>query len=137
MAVHKKHPIFIRVRATEQDVVCINPRELSSFQIIEEARVRTNVTKENPEGEVVEADTIRFYFPAGTHLSYSVGIDLTREEFDYVSYTLREFLYLNYIEFQQRGDDLAAAELAKWNKMATEGDEEAEAMVKPPVEAAK
>ena len=138
MASHKKHPIFLRIISSNNTVVCLNPLQLSSFQIVEKAHIKVKATTPQEPSEVI-ADTIRFYFPNGTGLSYSVGVDISQEEFNYVCNTLREFLYLSEPEFRVRSAELAAAaHMAEWNDTmaAPEIDaEETKAMMTPPIEA--
>lgn len=129
MVNHKKHPVFIRIITNEHVVVCINPLQLSSFQIVEKAKLV------NKEGETYEADTIRFFFPSGTGLSYSVGKDITAEDFLYICNTLREFVYLNEPEFKNRTAALDAQRMADWNKIMQDVDEEEKAVTEPPKEA--
>jgi len=117
---HKKYPTFIRVRASDKSVVCINPTQLSSFTITEKAKIKTG-TKEAPV--YTEADTIRFYFPAGTGLTYSVGVDITQEEFDYVCSTLLEYLYLNEGEFEARSKAIANQKMEDWQNLSKENEE--------------
>ena len=125
MASHKKSPIFIRVISNEHTVICINPLQLSSFQIIEKAKIRQK------DDHVIEADTIRFFYPTGNGLSYSVGIDITAEEFLYICNTLREYLYLNEAEFKARTAELDQAKLAEWNAIMTDAEAEEKAIIEP------
>lgn len=126
MPSHKKHPIFLRIVANDQVVTCLNPLELSTFQILQKAQIL--VKKADPKdpaskNEYKEADTIRFYFPSGTGLSYSVGIDMTQQEFDYVCGTLLEFLYLNQSEFEARTKAIEQERMTEWNKISEENSE--------------
>jgi hypothetical protein len=116
---HKKHPVFIRVVTNNKHVVCINPLQLSSFQILEKAKVK--VKADTAEGfTYIEADTLRFYYPTGTGLTYSVGVDITQEEFNYICHTLQEFLYLNEVEFRAKGEASERKKLELWNQIAEE-----------------
>lgn len=136
VASHKKHPVFIRVISSNNTVVCINPLQLSSFQIIEKAKIKTKGADGQPADVV--ADTIRFYFPNGTGLSYSVGVDMSQDEFIYVCNTLREFLYLSEPEFRIRSAELEAARIKEWDDTMASPEidaEETKAMMTPPVEA--
>ena len=113
MPSHKKHPVFLRIIAHKNSVVCINPLQLASFQIMEKAKLT------DKDGKVTEADTIRLFYPSGTGMSYSVGKDITQEEFAYICETLREYLYLNEQEFKAKTAALEAQRIAEWNdKMA-------------------
>jgi hypothetical protein len=116
-----KHPIFLRIKTSDQAVICINPLQLSSFQILEKAKIK------DKDGNVQELDTVRFYFPQGTGLSYSVGIDLTQQEFNYICSTLLEFLYLNEFEYRAKTEAAEKKKVEEWNKiMAAEAEEEKE-----------
>ena len=126
MANHKKHPVFIRIVSNNQSVVCINPLQLSSFQITEKAKIKQK------DGTIVEADTLRLFFPSGTGLSYTVGVDISPDEFLYVCNTLREFLYLNEYEFKARSAEMDAVKLAEWNALMAADSEEDKAMVETP-----
>ena len=126
MANHKKHPVFIRIVSNNQSVVCINPLQLSSFQIMEKAKIKQK------DGTIVEADTLRLFFPSGTGLSYTVGVDISPDEFLYVCNTLREFLYLNEYEFKARSAEMDAGKLAEWNALMAADSEEDKAMVETP-----
>lgn len=117
MATHKKTPLFIRIIASNKEVVCFNPHQLSSFRIREKAKHKVK----RPDGEeVIEADTIHLYFPAGTGLTYVVGVDITQEQFDYVCSTLIEFLYLNEAEFKAKSEAIQTARMNEWNKISEE-----------------
>jgi hypothetical protein len=115
MPTHKKYPTFLRVITTDKIVVCINPLQLSSFQIIEKAKIKVK-----GQDEPVEADTIRFYFPSGTGLTYSVGLDITQEDFNYLCNALQEYLYLTEPEFRAKSAALEKARMEEWNKIAQE-----------------
>lgn len=125
MATHKKSPIFIRIIASNKTVVCINPFQLSSFRIVEKSKVkiRSNSTDKNAPPEEIEADAIYFYFPAGTGLSYVVGVDITQDQFDYICATLTEFLYLNEHEFKSKTEAINQSKMNEWNKISTENEE--------------
>lgn len=120
MAQHKKTPTFIRILSRNNIVICINPTHVASFQIQEKAKIKTG-TKEKPE--VVEADTIRFYLHSGTGFNYSVGIDITQEDFNYICATLLEFLYLNESEFQARSEAIAKEKMADWKKLSQDNED--------------
>jgi hypothetical protein len=113
MPSHKKFPTFLRVISNNKVVVCINPLQLSSFQILEKAKIKV-------KEEVIETDTIRFYFPSGTGLSYSVGVDITQEEFNYICSALLEYLYLTETEFRAKSIALEKAKMDRWNEIAQE-----------------
>lgn len=117
MPSHKKHPIFISVIANDEEVLCINPLELSSFQILEKAKIKVKPKSSN-DADVVVAPTIRFFFPSGTGLSYSVGIDITRQHFDYLCATLLEFRYLNQFEFEAKSKAISQEKMDEWNKIS-------------------
>lgn len=122
MPSHKKTPAFIRVVTNEKKVVCINPLQLSSFEILEKAQIKVK----NPDGGepvIKEADTIRFYFPAGTSLTYSVGMQISREEYNYICNTLLEFLYLNEQEFEAKSKAIATAKMSEWNQISEENSQ--------------
>lgn len=119
MATHYKDHIFIRIIAHNNSVICINPHQLSSFKIDEKAIIKTKT----PEGEKsVECQTIRLYFPSGMGLAYSVGIDITQEEFNYICATLLEFLYLNEAEHKAKTEALNLAKMGEWNKLSAENE---------------
>lgn len=120
MAQHRKTPAFLRIVASNQSVVCINPLQLSSFSILEKSKVKTK------DGSVIEGATIHFYFPAGTGLDYTVGYNITQEEFDYVCSTLLEFLYLNETEWKAKNAAIAAVQVEEWNKISAENEEKHE-----------
>lgn len=124
MATHKKSPIFIRVTATNQQVICINPLHVSSFHIKEKAKfkVRSNPADRNSPEEERVGDTIFIYFPQGTGLTYRVGIDITQEDFDYICATLIEFMYLNEGEFRSKSEAIEKAKIAEWNKLSRENE---------------
>jgi hypothetical protein len=126
MASHKKDPRFIRIISNDKQVVCINPSELQSFQIAASANIKVGTgTKDKdgkPEFKTIEADTIRFYFPGGVGLSYSVGIDISKEEFSYICATLLEFLYLNEGEFKARSEAIAKEKMAEYMKISEENE---------------
>ena len=127
MPTHKKTPIFLRIIATDKKVICINPSQLSSFEIAEGADIK--VKSKDPAvttPEIVKADTIRFYFPSGTALSYSVGLTITKEEFDYVCSTLLEYLYLNESEFAAKSEAIAKAKMDDWVKISKENEQKSE-----------
>ena len=122
MANHKKLPIFLRIKSSQNQVICINPQHIASFQIAEKAQLKNQKT-----GEVMEADTIRFYTSVGTTFVYSVGVDITQEEFGYICATLLEYLYLNEHEFRAKTEQIESAKMAEWNAiMASEAEEAAE-----------
>lgn len=121
MPTHKKTPAFIRVVTTENAVVCINPLQLSSFQILDQARVQVRGDKRNPKEEDYDLlPMVRFYFPSGTGLSYAVGVDITQANFDYICATLLEFLYLNEAEFKARGEAIKKQQMDEWNSISQE-----------------
>lgn len=121
MATHKKTPIFIRVISNKTQVICINPTQLASFQVIEKANVKIK-SKTTNEPEIIVADTIKFFFTNGTGLSYSVGIDITQEEFNYVCGTLTEFLYKNEAEFKIINEANEKAKMDEWNAISKENE---------------
>lgn len=122
MATHRKTPLFLRIVTHDKAVVCINPHQLSSFQILEKASIKVKSKVPMGEDKVIEADTIRFYFPSGTGLSYSVGLDLTQEEFNYVCTTLLEFLYLNEAEFKARSQAIAEESMKEWETLSNDNE---------------
>lgn len=126
MANHKKHPVFIRIVSSNSSVTCVNPLQLSSFQIIEKAKIKQK------DGTTIEADTIRLFFPSGNGLSYSVGIDISTDEFLYVCNTLREFLYLNEYEFKAKTAEMEAAKVKEWNELMAAEEAEEKAMTETP-----
>lgn len=120
MATHKKTPVFIRIIATNKEVICINPLELSSFRIREKAKHKIK----RPDGEeVIEADSLHFYFPTGMGLTYVVGEDISQENFDYVCATLLEFLYLNEAEFKAKSEAIEKAKMYDWNKLSQQNED--------------
>lgn len=124
MAAHKKTPIFIRIISNDERVVCINPLELSTFQVVSNARVQLKGDKRNPkEEDFGNADTIRFYFPSGTGLSYSVGVDITKDEFNYICATLLEFMYLNEQEFKAKSEAIVKERMTEWVKISKNNED--------------
>lgn len=120
MPSHKKNPVFIRIISHDGVVECINPLQVSNFQIVEKAKIKIK-SKDAKEGvEIVEADTIRFYFPSGTGRSFSVGIDITQNEFDCICSTLLEYLYLNEQEFLAKTAAIEKSKMSEWNKISQE-----------------
>lgn len=115
---HKKNPVFLRIITNEKAVVCINPLQLSTFQILEKAKLKVKTAAPGGTDEFIFADTIKFYFPSGTGLSYSVGIDITQDEFNYICGTLLEFLYLNKTEFEAQSKAIEQARMDEWNKIS-------------------
>lgn len=120
---HLKNHIFIRVLSRDKKVVCVNPSQLSSFEILEQADIKVKSKDPNGAPEIVKADTIRFYFPAGTTLSYSVGLTISQEEFNYICSTLIEFLYLNEAEFQAKSQAIDKAKMDDWNALSKQNEE--------------
>lgn len=138
MPTHKKTPIFLRVITNEKKVICINPAQLSSFEIVEQAEIKVKSKDPNAPPEVVKADTVRFYFPSGTALTYSVGLTITKEEYNYVCNTLLEYLYLNEAEFVAKTESIKKAQMEDWNKISEENNTKHEAVInKEPQEAPK
>jgi hypothetical protein len=125
MANHKKYPIFIRVKSRDNQVICIQPSLIASFQIEEKAKIKLK------DGNVVEADTIRLYTAVGTTFSYSVGIEINEQEFGYVCATLIEFLYLNEQEFRAKSEALEKQKFFDWNKAMEDEAEEEKALTEP------
>lgn len=119
MPTHRKSPLFIRITTFKNKVVCVNPYELSSFQIIEKAKIRIKKPAEG-QPDFVVADTIHFYFPSGMGLTYIVGEDISQEEFNYVCATLAEFMYMNEQEFKARSEKIKADQMADWNALSEE-----------------
>lgn len=118
MATHKKFPIFIRIKTTEQEVICVNPQHVASFRILEKATI--NLKTEGTEKKSHVGDTIWLYSPVGTVTRFTVGLEITQDEFNYVSATLCEYLYLNAQEFAAKSRELEARRLQEWNdKMAS------------------
>lgn len=119
MAQHQTDHLFIRVKANDRSVVCFNPHQVSSFQIIAKAMIKTKT----PEGDkIIEADTVRLFFPAGTGLSYSVGIDIEQADFDYICATLLEFMYMNETEHKARSMAIEKHKMDDWNKISKENE---------------
>jgi len=121
MAQHKKSPLFLKVITTDKQIVCINPTQLSSFQIIKSAplyKPKPGVTKPQSEEDVERytADVVRFYFPSGTGMTYEVGKDITEADFEYILTTLQEWVYLSRPEFEAITTEKQKAELEAWNK---------------------
>lgn len=133
MATHKKTPVFLRVITSEKTVVCINPLQLSSFQILEKAKIKIK-GKTPEEVEVIEADQVKFYYPSGTGIVYTVGIDLTQEEFNYVCATLLEFLYLNEAEFKAKSIAIEKFRMEEWNALSKANESKIPAGSEPPKE---
>lgn len=125
MASHKKYPTFIRITSSNNQVICINPLHIVSFQIKEKAQIKQK------DGSTSENDIIRLYTAFGTTFSYSVGIDITEQEFAYVCSTLIEFLYLNEAEFRAKSDAIEAKKLEEWNKVMADEAEEEKALTEP------
>lgn len=124
MATHKKSPVFVRVTATNAQVVCINPLHVSSFHIKEKSKFKVKVDPNDPKSAIEErvADTIFLYFPQGTGLTYRVGIDITQADFDYLCATLIEFMYLNEAEFKSKSEAIEKARMDDWNKLSKENE---------------
>jgi len=118
MPSHKKFPTFLRIISNNNTVVCINPLQLSSFQILEKAKCIDPKTK-----ETFEADTVRFFYPQGTGLVYSVGVDITQEQFNYICTALLEYLYLTETEFRAKTMAIEKARMEEWNRIAQEETE--------------
>lgn len=116
MAQHRKTPAFIRIVASNQRVMCINPLELSSFTILENSKITLK------DKTVIEGPTIHFYFPSGTGIDFTVGHNITQAEFDYVCSTLLEFLYLNEAEWKAKNAAIAAVQVEEWNKISQENE---------------
>lgn len=133
MASHKKTPVFIRIVSNDKVVTCLNPLELSSFQILSNATIKVPTGEKGTDGKPVfankQADTIRFYFPSGTGLSYSVGVDITAEEFNYICSTLLEFMYLNEYEFKAKTQAIEQGRMEEWNKISEENSKQHESEV--------
>ena len=114
MAQHKKSHLFLRIKTSTKEVVCINPFQLASFRIVEGYSIM-NKDKQ----EIGKGDTIFFYLPVGTITRFTVGMEFTQEEFNYVSSALVEFLYQTEPEFNARTEAINAKRLQEWNdKMA-------------------
>lgn len=125
MAQHRKTPAFLRIVASNQMVMCINPLQLSSFSILEKSKITLK------DKTVIEGATIHFYFPSGTGIDFTVGHNITQEEFDYVCSTLLEFLYLNEAEWKAKNAAIAATQVAEWNKISEENEQKHEANQEP------
>lgn len=125
MANHKKYPTFIRIKSRDNQVICIQPSLIASFQIQEKAQVKIK------DGTTIEADTIRLYTAVGTTFSYSVGIDINEQEFGYICATLIEYLYLNETEFRAKSDAIEGRKLEEWNKVMADEAEEEQAVTTP------
>ena len=125
MASHKKYPTFIRIKSSNNQVICIQPSLIASFQIQEKAPIKLK------DGTSVEADTIRLYTAVGTTFSYSVGLDINEQEFAYICSTLIEFLYLNETEFRAKSEALEKVKLEDWNKVMQDEAEEEKALTEP------
>lgn len=123
MPAHKKTPAFIRIITSEKEVVCINALELSTFQILEKHKIQTKGAKDSKDPtDFLFADTLKFYFPTGTGLSYSVGVNITQQDFNYICATLLEFVYLNETEFNTRHAALQESKMDEWNKLSQENE---------------
>ena len=125
MATHKKHPVFLRIKTSDNEIICVNPLQLASFRIKEKYEV-TNRDKQ----VIGTGDTIWFYLPAGTYTRYTVGIEITQAEFNYVTSTLLEYLYLNQTEFQAKTAAMEYAKIEEWNKVISEEAEEEKTLTK-------
>lgn len=127
---HKKIPAFIKIITNEKQVVCINPLKLASFQLISAAPVRIDAatgarataqtTKENVT--MCERDTLAFFYPDGKSIVYSVGFEISQQEFDYVCETLLEFLYLNRSEYDSKTLEIETKRMAEWNRISKENE---------------
>lgn len=122
MASHKKTPVFLRIKASDNSVVGINPLHCSSFNIVENAKYKYQPTDKTKPVEERTANTIYFYFPQGTGLTYRVGLDITQAEFDYICATLLEFMYYNEAEFKARGIAMATAKMDEFKKLSLENE---------------
>ncbi len=127
MPQHKKTPIFLRIVTNEKKVICINPTKLSSFEIVQGAEIKIKSKDPNvTTPEIFKGDTIRFYFPDGQGLSYTVGLQINETEYNYICNTLLEFLYLNEEEFVAKSAMIEAAKMADWNKISDENSKKSE-----------
>ncbi len=129
MPAHKKTPNFIRLVTSEKKVVCLNPLHFASFEIVANAKIKIKAKEVGGPDTIIEADTVRFYLPVGTCFSYSVGIDLTQPEFNYICDTLTEFVYLNETEFKSKTEALKKAQMDEWNKISEENNNKMNAAV--------
>jgi hypothetical protein len=123
MPSHKKHPVFIRIKTSDNEVICVQPTQLSSFRIKEKHEVK------NRDGQALgTGDTIWLYLPSGTYTRYTVGMEITQEEFNYTCNTLREFLYLSEPEFKAKTAELDLQRKADWDAIMSDEDAEEAAL---------
>lgn len=118
---HRKAPLFVKVITTDKQIVCINPQQLSSFQILKDAQLQrpkpgiVGNPKSAEDLESYTADVIRFYFPSGTGISYEVGKDITNADFNYIVAALQEWVYLVADEFEAVNRAKEQAAIQEWN----------------------
>lgn len=126
MPTHKKYPTFIRITTSKGQVLCLDPSKCSTFQIREKAKVKTkSKDPKDPTStdEYIEADTVRFFYPVGTGLTYTVGVEITQNDFDYICTTLFEFMYLNQAEFDAKTAAMKKEQMEEWNRISQENSE--------------
>ena len=122
MAQHKRRPQFIKIITTDKNIVCLNPEQVSNFQIQKDAqlwRPKPGITRPKDESEVEHytGSAVKFYFPSGQGLEYVVGRDITEQDFDYIVGILNEWVYLSQPEFESMQAAKQAAELEKWQQV--------------------
>lgn len=120
MANHQKAHIFVKIISTDKSIVCINPHNLSSFAITPNKKISYK------DGTSIQADSLDLYYPQGTGLSYSVGINITKENFDYVCGTLAEFVYLNEYELKLKVEAIEKTNMDEWTKLSEENSKKLE-----------
>lgn len=117
---HRKSPLFIKIITTDSQIVCVNPSQLSSFQVLREhqcARLKEGIVGKPKGPEDLDhytADVLRFYYPQGTQLSYEVGKDITKDDLNYILAALNEWVYLTSFEFQAMQEARAKDALEAW-----------------------
>ena len=87
------HPPFLRIITRDDQVVCINLSQISSFEI------RSQEPFTPKDGEPFKADVIRFFYHTTDKvLTFIVGRQITAEEFNYTCAVLEELQYFTEAE---------------------------------------
>lgn len=122
MPTHRKTPLFIRIITSKNKIICINPTNVFSFEIAEKATVRIKSKTPNDPSEIV-GDTIYLYSPSGMGVNYTVGKDLTQEDFNNLCSTLSEYMYLNEAEFNAKSAQVKQEQMELWQKDSKQNEE--------------
>jgi hypothetical protein len=122
----KKSPIFIRISTQENSIICINPNQLVSFHIEQQAECYHIKEGADPKSRDLAdydkhlADVLRLYFVGGTTLRYEVGKDITADEFGFAVNLLSDWIYRSDAELTALAEAHDKAKLELWNKTADE-----------------